>query len=236
MNYNYINIFPTTIYVGEIENHLNHKNNFYEIYPKYEYEQVNKKTNTINTVSENQGNPLIHLEKNLDSLFCEICNHTKNYLKNVLMLKDIFDIVITKSWLSRSQDVHHEIPLHVHSPSHISFVYYLNIPENSHSLQFSNKNDPNSIFSHIFTEDCDGDHLNMVKNYNEVNSQIFYLNPQEGNIVIFPSKLPHCTKSISENFVGERLSLVGDIILILKDEYLSFSHGFIHEKYWKKFT
>lgn len=236
MNYNYVNIFPTTIYVGEIENHLEHKNNFYEVYSNYDYEQINSKTKTINTVSENQGNPLIHLDKTLDSLFLEVCKHTKNYLTNVLMLKDIFDVIITKSWLSRSQDVDHEIPWHVHSPSHISFVYYLNIPENSHSLQFSNRNSPNSIFSSIFSEDCDSDKLNMVKEYNEINSEIFYLHPQEGTITIFPSKLTHCTKTVSKKFKGERLAIVGDIIVILKDEYLSFSHGFINEKYWKKFS
>jgi hypothetical protein len=75
----------------------------------------------------------------------------------------------------------------------------------------------------------------MVKEYNDSNSEIFYILPQEGTIILFPSKLPHATKSISNEFKGERLGISGDVTLILKEEYLSFSRGHIHEKYWKKY-
>lgn len=236
MKFESINIFPTVIYVGEIENHSEYKKIFYnKIYNKFNYDQINLKTKTVNTVSENVGNPLIHLENDLDSLFGEICGHIKNYLQNLLNTKDIFDIAITKTWLSRAQEVDHEIPIHIHSPSHISFIYYLNIPDNSHSIQFSNHNTPNSIFTGIFCNDSDGDNLNMVKEYNDLNCEIFYILPQEGNVILFPSRLPHSTKSVSDEFKGERLGISGDITLILKEEYLSFSHGYIHEKYWKKY-
>jgi hypothetical protein len=91
MIYDAINIFPTTIYVGEIENHSEYKEEFYKIYPKFQYEQI--KGELVNTVSENQGNPLIHLEENLDPLFREICHHIKNYLHDVISLNDILDKV-----------------------------------------------------------------------------------------------------------------------------------------------
>lgn len=235
MNYDFVNIFPTTIYVGDIENHSEYKEEFYKIYPKFHYEQIDEKLDYIHTVSENQGNPLIHLEENLDPLFSDVCAHVKNYMLNVLCLKDIFNIVITKTWLSRSQGVDQEIPWHIHSPSQISFVYYLNTPENSHSIQFSNKNRPNHIFPTIFTEDYGNPEVTMVSQYNDVNSEMFYILPQEGKIIIFPSHVPHRTKSVSSDFEGERLAITGDITLVLKDEYLSFSNGYIHEKYWKKY-
>lgn len=234
MIYDAINIFPTTIYVGKIENHLEYKKEFYKVYPKFDYNQI--KGELVNTVSENQGNPLIHLEENLDPLFREICHHIKNYLQEVLSLNDIFDIVITKTWLSRAQDVDHEIPWHIHSPSHISFVYYVNTPENSHSLEFSNANKANHIFPTLFGDD---DYVNyqisMVKKYTDINCETFYIKPKEGNVTIFPSKIPHRTKSVSSKFEGERLAITGDVTLILKEEYLSFSSGYIHEKYWKKY-
>jgi uncharacterized protein (TIGR02466 family) len=236
MQFEVINIFPTTIYVGRIENHEEYKKEFYKVYSKFDYEQVNQKTKTINTVSENQGNPLIHLEENLDPLFHGICDHVKKYLSDVLYLKDIFDVVITKSWLSRARELDHEIPWHIHTTSHISFVYYLNIPDNSQFLQFSNEHRPNSVFTSLFTEDCDGEEFNMFREYNQLTAEVFYLMPKEGNLVLFPSKLPHSTKSKSNTFEGERLAIVGDITLVLKEEYLSFSSGYIHEKYWKKYT
>ena len=235
MNFDIVNIFPTTIYVGEVENHLNHREEFYKIYPKFDYPQVSPEIQTINTVSENQGNPLIHLEETLNPLFTEISKHVENYIHNVLKLKDIFDIVIVKSWLSRSRETTHEIPWHIHSPSQISFVYYLNTPENSHLLQFSNEHRGNELFKSLFQDNDKEEYLCMLKEYVEENANIFYMVPKEGNIVIFPSKTVHSTKSISENFNDERLAIVGDIVLVLKEEYLSFSHGFITQKFWKKY-
>ena len=32
------NIFPTTIFVEKMENHSNHKKNFYKLYDKYDYD------------------------------------------------------------------------------------------------------------------------------------------------------------------------------------------------------
>jgi hypothetical protein len=236
MKFEYLNVFPTTIYIGEIENHLKYKKIFYDkIYEKFQYEQVNKKTNSVYTTSENVGNPFIHLEIDLDPLFGEICAHVKNYLQNVLLIKDIFDIVVMKTWLSRSQGSNQEIPWHIHSPSHFSFIYYLNIPKNSHMIQFSNDNSPNAVFSGLFNDDCEDEEFNMVKEYNDLNCEIFYMHPHEGNVILFPSKLSHSTKSVSNNFNGERLGISGDIILVLKEEYIAYSHGYIHEKYWKKY-
>ena len=61
----------------------------------------------------------------------------KIYLHDVLKYKDIFDFIITKSWISRSRAAHETIKWHTHSTSHISFSYYLNTPPNSHVLKFA---------------------------------------------------------------------------------------------------
>ena len=44
-------------------------------------------------------------------------------LTDILEYKDIFNYAITKSWISRARD-NKEIPWHIHSTSHISFVYF----------------------------------------------------------------------------------------------------------------
>lgn len=240
MKFETVNIFPTTIYVGKMEDHDRHKEEFYKIYPKFDYpqEKINKQKTlvTINTISENEGNPLIHLEDSVAPLFAEIARHTKTYYREVLRLKDVFDVVFTKSWISRSRESNHEIPWHIHSTSHISFIYYLNTPENSHILEFSNEYAPNAFFKSLFFDDPAGEEYNIVEEYTEKNAEIFGLTPIEGNLVLFPSKIPHCTKSPSDNFNGERLAIVGDITLILKEQYLKYSYGYTNEKYWKKFV
>ena len=54
-------------------------------------------------------------------------------------------------------------------------------------------------------------------------------------MVLFPSRLTHGTECVKKDFTGERLSIVGDCNLILKDEHLLHSMGLIDEKYWKKY-
>lgn len=224
------NIFPTTIFVEKIENHINHKKNFYKLYDKYDYEENEKS----NTVSEGQVDPLLHLEPSLDSLFIEIIKHVKTYVLDVLQFKDIFNYSITKTWLSRTRDKK-SIPWHIHSTSHISFVYYLNIPPKSHKTIFLNKDNTNSLF---LGSNYKGrvDDATMINEFNNLNANTFYLYPTEGYVSLFPSNLTHGTESVDDNFNQERLCIVGDINLILKEQYLHHSMGLIDEKYWKKFS
>lgn len=230
MNFKIVNFFPTTAYVGEVANHLVHKKSFYNVYSNFDWE----KDQLNNTVNENISNPLIHLEESLNPLFEEIIGHIKNYTQNVLLLKDVFDYTITKTWLSRARDSKDEIPWHIHSTSHISFVYYVNIPKNAHVLKFSNQHLPNNLFLGM-TKDHREYSRRFVKEYNDINCETFFIFPNEGNIIIFPSKTTHSTSSVSSDFVGERLAIVGDVTLVLKEEYLRYSMGYIHQKYWKTY-
>ena len=75
----------------------------------------------------------------------------------------------------------------------------------------------------------------MVKNYNALNSPAFFMQPLEGNLVLFPSSLSHHTRFLGGNFEGERLAIVGDITLMLKEDQLHYSMGYIDGKYWKKY-
>lgn len=226
MNYETFNIFPTTIYAGELEQHQEHKNSFYNIYPKYDYTDDDRN----NTVSENVGNPLLHLEDELEGLFADIISHTKSYTRDVLGYKDIFDYVITKSWLSRHRDSR-TIPWHIHASCHISFVYYVSIPPNSHTITFQNVDSKNKLW--IGNKEGRYDDLKMIETPNHLNAEKFFIHPPEGYVLLFPSMLHHCTEHNDDGFIGERIAIVGDITLVLKEEYLKYSTGYINPKYWK---
>ena len=222
------NIFPTTVYVGEMTKHDQYKKNFYDVYHKFDYEE----DDVNNTVSENVGNPLIHHEDSLEELFSEVVSHVKTYTLDVLKYKNIFDYIITKTWLSRSRD-EKSIPWHIHACAHISFVYYLNTPPKSHKLKFMNPHHKNSLW--LGNKEGKYDHLKMIEEHNEINAETFFLHPPEGHIALFPSTLHHSTESI-DGFVGERLAIVGDITCVLKKEYLQFSTGFISPQHWKIYS
>ena len=223
------NIFPTTVYVGEVTDHQTHKEEFYKVYHKFDYED----SDANSTVSENTGRPFIHLEDNLDPLFNEIILHTKRYVMDVLQYKDIFEYVITKTWLTRTRS-QKEIPWHIHSTSHISFVYYLNMPPNAHKLKFLNPHNKNSFFLGMSLESR-YEERTMVKEFNQLNSEEFYIHPPEGTVALFPSSIQHCTQCVDKSFDDERLAIVGDITLTLKEDQLQYSMGYIDQKYWKKY-
>ena len=75
----------------------------------------------------------------------------------------------------------------------------------------------------------------MIAEFNALNCKTFFIHPQEGYVAIFPSRVSHGTECIKKDFQGERLSIVGDVNLILKEEHLLHSMGLIDEKYWKKY-
>lgn len=233
-NIQIFNIFPTTIYTNTINDHKKHKEEFYKIYPKYDYNQKSIKDGEewYNTTSENFGNPIIHLEDSLNDLFEEIISNVKTYVNDILKYQDIFDYIITKSWISRSRAAYENIRWHTHSTSHISFSYYLNTPPNSHSLKFSNPTNHNGLFSGLNTSEVkDG-----VKERNELNASTFFINPEEGLLILFPSSMKHCTECTSKNFEGERLAIVGDITLVFKEDGTNdYSMGYINPKYWKMY-
>ena len=223
------NVFPLTIYVDKVSNHEIYKEEFYKIYSKYDYSE----DTGANTVSEGYVDPLIHLEPSLNPLFNEIANHVRTYIHDVLKFKDIFNVTFTKTWLSRMNDFK-EIPLHIHSTSHISFAYYLNTPLNSHKLTFHNPHCSNSLFK-TSTSDKGDVEKNMVEEYNLLNSNTFFIYPKEGYLALFPSSVLHGTESIVSNLNGDRLAIIGDITLILKEEYLRYTNGYVDQKYWRQF-
>ena len=227
-------IFPTTLYTNKIENHEKYKEEFYKLYDKYDYEQTSIRNGIewFHTTSENIGNPTIHLEDSLSELFEQIISNVKVYVHDILEYKEIFDFIITKSWISRSRKPFEKIRWHTHSTSDISFSYYLNMPPNSHKLQFSGNDNHNGLLAGLNKSDV----KDAVRNVNKHNASTFYMNPPEGSLVLFPSTLQHGTEYASDDFKGERLAIAGDIVLVFKEDGTNdYSMGYINPKYWKMY-
>ena len=225
------NVFPTTIVVDVMQGHDKYVDDFEKVYSKYDYEsKINKNGYVYNTTtSENSGNALLHLDNDLTDMFGEIALNVKKYIYEVLDYKRIFDVIITKSWLSRSRHSEDELVWHSHFTSQISFVYYLKTPPNSHLLKFFTPANTNSVFEGNNTSEF----KHGIENFNLVNSSTFFIEPVAGSIVMFPSSVRHCTHSIDDNFEGERLAIVGDVTLAYKEGITDYSQGYIHPKYWK---
>ena len=165
-------IFPTTIYTNKIVNHEKYKEEFYKLYDKYDYKQTSIRNGIewFHTTSENIGNPTIHLEESLNELFDQIISNAKTYVYDILQYKEIFDFIITKSWISRSRTAFEKIKWHNHTTSDISFTYYLNMPPNSHKLQFSSNDNHNGFLSGLNKSDV----KDAVHTLNKHNACLLY--------------------------------------------------------------
>ena len=102
------------------------------------------------------------------------------------------------------------------------------------TTKFLNRENINSLFLGANNYNS-VDSQNMMKEFNCQNAETFFIHPVEGHVALFPSRLTHGTECIKMDFQGERLSIVGDVNLILKEEHLLHSMGLIDEKYWKKY-
>lgn len=228
-----VNMFPLSVYINKIDDHEKWKKKFIdEIYSDYQYDRINKETDTYNIVSETCGKPILHIDERMADLFKEISEHIKNYCIQTLGLRDMFEVCMVKSWLSRSYDNNENLPQHIHSTTHLSFVYYLQTPPDANLLVFATDRHQNALFDTM--NDIDGD--TWIKEYTYESSPQYAIPPEEGMIIVFPSSASHYTQSINsslQTFKTERLAISGDCILVLKeDEPMVYSKGFIHPKYW----
>tara|TARA_B100001094_G_scaffold330328_1_gene395289 strand:- start:2899 stop:3609 length:711 start_codon:yes stop_codon:yes gene_type:complete len=233
MKYDVTTMFPLSVYSAMIEEHQQWKKVFMNnVYGDYQYDRHDS-DGDYNVVSEHCGHPVIHCDERMADFFKLISNHVKNYCISTLGMKDIFEVCMVKSWISRSQENNENLPVHVHSATHVSFVYYMNVPVDSNALVFSVKNHQNEVFQGVFNVDGVDTWMNE---YTLHSTPQYQITPEEGKLVIFPSSAPHFTDPVNQtpqNFQTERLAISGDCILVLKeDEPMKHSNGYIHPKNW----
>jgi len=120
-----------------------------------------------------------------------IKKHIDNFIFNQLNYSRNFNFFITNSWIIKHEKGDFS-QKHSHENSLISGVFYLKVPEgDSGSLVLNNPN-TNSVMP-----DC----LKVgVDFWNVYNSKTWTINPEEGDIFLFPSHLAH---SVTKSNVDE---------------------------------
>jgi hypothetical protein len=187
---------------------------------------------------EYNGQTDIHLIPQLEIFFNEVTSNIRSYIHGLGYKENLIDIYITKCWLSiiDKDDLH--MRYHSHTSSDISFVYYLDVPENSDVISFANMHKPNEIFPGALDDGRDSEH-NLIREYNTANFNTYHFYPHEGMFVAFPGGLNHGTianPKATEPFKGRRIAVVGDTSLHLKPEVKGLEIGRIAPELIKKFT
>jgi uncharacterized protein (TIGR02466 family) len=185
---------------------------------------------------ESTGMNDIHTNLDFFDLFKFVSDSFKSHLEQLNFDHANFDVMICKSWLN-ILDKNTSTPAHIHDTSHYSFVYYVNVPDNSDLLSFSLDRNPNEPFQGAFYQHDNNKVKTLVKNYDRLNSLDWSFVPKEGALFLFPSNIKHYSKKISNEQQHLRISIAGDILLVYKkDRNPNYPTGLYPFEQWKCYS
>lgn len=180
----------------------------------------------------------LHLDPNFDSLFRFINQCIINYLNELGVDYNLFDINFTKSWINALTKG--LIPAHDHRNYHLSIAYYANVPDYAdHYLRLIDVNKDRHPFY--------GLHQN-INHKTEFSLMHYDIAPKQGTTIIFPSVLTH--RAVAKgDFVQEedfaifskdelkkrRICIASDILLTYKDKQ-NHPYGLQPVSNWKTFS
>jgi len=182
---------------------------------------------------ETTGNVNLHHDDELSDIFDFAASSAFEYM-NTLQLNDEFDLNLVKTWLNIITEFH--TPNHNHADAHLSFVYYVQIPDElDKPVNFLVKDIPNELF-HGMTNAS-------IKEWNMWNSPTWYFKPTEGQMFMFPGKLFHYTSGYGsgspdapvktlDDLKPRRISIAGDFVLTYKQR-IGRAYGIMPVSNWK---
>lgn len=181
-------------------------------------------------------NPYVHHQEELTPLYMFVHDCAMNYLDRMGCDPFGLEIYITKSWVNlqsgEGNNVHH------HEDSHLSFVYYLNIPKDTQHIVFYNDQQwfPYKGFVNAHKSG---------QGWNAYNSGTWSFAPKEGELFVFPSKMRHGVESISginrpvktlQQIKDSRVSIAGDFFFTFKhDNQNTTTNGVQPIRTWRQF-
>ena len=170
------------------------KSNFGYVLNEKEYKKIDDlkletKKHGAENIEQTKNSYVLDL-KEFENLKKYIQNFINIYKKEILDIDDSIEIYITQSWLNWAKEKQF-VHKHEHPNSFLSGVFYVDAKNVPTVFETKNRIWPLSIGS--------------FKNYNMFNSDSYSIDVENNNLIIFPSMLPHHTKTV--NSVKERITL-----------------------------
>lgn len=149
------------------------------------------------------------------SLFELIGAAIKNYTESLGLNNDRLAFYFQRSWATVSREAQ-RIFEHAHLQSHLSFAFYLRKPIDGGGIYFSVAEHPNEFAAGLFT--LSKEELGIIAKPGSRTLNRVYVEPNECEILIFPSKTLHST---APNMTATpRISISADVVVTLRN-----SHG-----------
>jgi uncharacterized protein (TIGR02466 family) len=196
---NLIPIYSTPIWQSEYPEFENHKETFLNAVNAYKQKNTINENNSPNIFGYKSPETL-HQVEDLRPLFEYICQMGFKAVSDLDFID--CDIALTSAWLNVNQDKRCMISQHIHGEV-FSGVFYLSVPRESGKI---------SIVNLGINRMWKG--LSLVSEKNQFTAESIKIDPIEGNIILFPSYLPHSVET--NNHDGERISISFNIIALPK--------------------
>ena len=163
-------------------------------------------------LGDTSGFEFLFSDKAFEPLFALIAAAIKNYSQSLGLNNDALNFYFQRSWATVSREGE-RIFEHAHVQSHLSFAYYLQKPVDGGGIYFSVAEHPNEFAAGLFT--LSKESAGVISDPNERTLNRIYVEPSEGEILIFPSKTLHSTAP--NMTTTPRISISADVVITLKD-------------------
>ena len=203
-----LNFFPLSIFKDTIKTSEKNKQIMIDEILKMEESSKNESNEKAKTwTGDTRGHEFLFKNKNFELLFIDIGNKIKEYIESLSLNSSELNFYFQRAWATVTKNQGNIKP-HRHNQSHISFAYYLSLPKDSGAIVFLDDDPANQIAPGLFRS-------KLVRKPSLLNAPEVTIEAKENDIIIFPSKTRHTTKSNQTNKI--RISISADIVITLKN-------------------
>lgn len=223
-------MFPTAVGSFTGGDHAGYRRMFDERMPEH---CVLKEDGAGLISGESSGKVYLHTDEHLKPFFKFVSKCIAEYLEQLSFDHSRVDINIVKTWISAT-DSGTVTPVHAHATSHLSFVYYMQMPKDADAIAFQIQSNPNEPYYGAFGGSAPRQR-SFVLERNVLNSNQSILPVEEGQLLVFPSHLHHGTIKLGDMGDGTRIAVAGDILLVFNEESPNYATGVFNPKTWRTF-
>lgn len=192
-------VYSVPVWQSEYPEFEEQKETFLTAVKEYKEKNPTKKTPRANVAGYQSPDTLHHVDE-LHPLFEYICQMGFKAVSDLDFID--CDIALTSAWLNINDSRQCMNSEHVHGDV-FSGVFYLKTPKGSGKLTFSNP-----AINRMW-QGC-----SLTSQKNQFTAESIKIEPVEGNIIIFPSYLPHSVETNDHD--EERISISFNLIALPK--------------------
>ncbi len=230
MNCSLFYMFPVAVASFKSDKHEDYKRVFFDRMPEH---CITHESGQGLISGESSGKVYLHTDEAFRPFFEFVSQCIASYLDQLSYDRSRIDIHVIKTWISVT-DNQTVTPTHAHGTSHLSFVYYMNMPKEADAIAFQIQNSPNEPYYGAFSESANRQR-SLILERNALNANQSIILVEEAQLLVFPSHLHHGTVKMGDIGDNQRIALSGDVFLIFNEPAPNYATGVFDPRTWRSF-